>query len=165
MKYFFALQAEKSFNSSLSSLSVESLDNEDEDLLALCISSAMPKSKSEHFDLAGKGKRNRKSPRREKARSAEKSRSRTSSKSPRNSRVIPGTFINFLLYSLNIHIVHLSSRMKHLHYKISRLKKIFIILRILNLIKACELWLTLLSPISSFLSSTIRNFVAVHYFY
>ena len=123
MKYFFALQAEKSFNSSLSSLSVESLDNEDEDLLALCISSAMPKSKSEHFDLAGKGKRNRKSPRREKVRSAEKSRSRTSSKSPRNSRVIPGTFINFLLYSLNIHIVHLSSRMKHLHYKISRLKK------------------------------------------
>ena len=49
----------KSFNSSLSDLSIESLDNtgqEEEDLLADCISSAMPKSKSEHFDLSGKSK-------------------------------------------------------------------------------------------------------------
>ena len=56
----------KSFNSSLSDLSIESLDNtgqEEEDLLADCISSAMPKSKSEHFDLSGKSKsRSKKSP-------------------------------------------------------------------------------------------------------
>ena len=52
-----AKKANKSFNSSLSDLSIESLDNtgqEEEDLLADCISSAMPKSKSEHFDLSGK---------------------------------------------------------------------------------------------------------------
>ena len=58
----------KSFNSSLSSLSVESLDNtgqEEEDLLADCISSAMPKSKSEHFDLSSKSKKSKKSPARE----------------------------------------------------------------------------------------------------
>jgi len=51
--------ANKSFNSSLSSLSIESLDNtnpDEEDLLADCISSAMPKSRSEHFDLSGKHK-------------------------------------------------------------------------------------------------------------
>ena len=51
--------ANKSFNSSLSSLSIESLDNtnaDEEDLLADCISSAMPKSRSEHFDLSGKSK-------------------------------------------------------------------------------------------------------------
>jgi len=61
---------DKSFNSSLSSLSIESLDNTnaaEEDLLADCISSAMPKSKSEHYDLAGAGKKSRKSPGREKA--------------------------------------------------------------------------------------------------
>ena len=64
-----ASQGGKSFNSSLSSLSVESLDNtgqEEEDLLADCISSAMPKSKSEHFDLAAKSKKSKKSPAREK---------------------------------------------------------------------------------------------------
>ena len=51
--------ANKSLNSSLSSLSIESLDNtnpDEEDLLADCISSAMPKSRSEHFDLSGKYK-------------------------------------------------------------------------------------------------------------
>ena len=62
----FEPKTNKSFNSSLSDLSIESLDNtgqEEEDLLADCISSALPKSKSEHFDLSGKSKsRSKKSP-------------------------------------------------------------------------------------------------------
>ena len=96
-----------SFNSSLSSLSVESLDNpgqEEEDLLADCISSAMPKSKSEHFDLSSKSKKTKKSPGRElPAMVREKSApvlrregregSRSTSKSPRGSRLVPGVVI------------------------------------------------------------------------
>ena len=69
--------ANKSFNSSLSSLSIESLDNtnpDEEDLLADCISSAMPKSRSEHFDLSGKHKSKPKKsgPSREKSKSSER---------------------------------------------------------------------------------------------
>jgi len=82
-------------NSSLSSLSTESLNNtnaDEEDLLASCIFSAMPKSKSEHYDLAGKTKKNRKSPSREKSKSKSPSR-RSTSKSPRGSRLIPGVVI------------------------------------------------------------------------
>ena len=119
----------KSFNSSLSDLSIESLDNtgqEEEDLLADCISSAMPKSKSEHFDLSGKSKsRSKKSPspgskeamckeksassgammmRREKSaehmlrreKSGSNLKSRSNSKSPRGSCLIPGVVSFFL---------------------------------------------------------------------
>ena len=69
--------ANKSFNSSLSSLSIESLDNtnpDEEDLLADCISSAMPKSRSEHFDLSGKykSKPKKSGPSREKSKSSER---------------------------------------------------------------------------------------------
>merc|ERR1719187_2338652 len=89
-------QIEEERTSSLSSLSTESLNNtnlDEEDLLADCISSAMPKSKSEHYDLAGKGKKHRKSPVREKSKSAEREARRSTSKSPRNSRLIPGVAI------------------------------------------------------------------------
>ena len=86
-------KSNKSFNSSLSSLSINSLNNtndDEENLLADCISSAMPKSKSEHSNLAGKAKKTRKSPRREKSGSSERELKRATSKSPRNSRIIPG---------------------------------------------------------------------------
>ena len=75
-------QANKSFNSSLSSLSIESLDNtnaDEEDLLADCISSAMPKSRSEHFDLSGKSKsKPKKVTSREKSKSSEREIGRSS---------------------------------------------------------------------------------------
>merc|ERR1719323_1053426 len=89
----------KSFNSSLSSLSIESLDNtnaDEEDLLASCISSAMPKSKSEHYDLAGKAKKSKKSPHREKSKSSERDFRRSNSKSPKNAKLRPGVVIQDL---------------------------------------------------------------------
>jgi hypothetical protein len=58
---------------------------------------AMPKSKSEHFDLSSKTKptnKPRKSPLREKSKSSERDFRRGKSKSPRNSRIIPGKFIS-----------------------------------------------------------------------
>ena len=89
--------ANKSFNSSLSSLSIESLDNtnaDEEDLLASCISSAMPKSKSEHYDLAGKSKKLKKSPVRESSKILERQEFRRSnSKSPKSSKLKPGVVI------------------------------------------------------------------------
>jgi len=94
---------DKSFNSSLSSLSIESLNNtnpDEEDLLADCISSAMPKSKSEHFDLSGKSKKSKKSPQREKSKSSEREFCRSNSKSPKNSRLIPGLVIPGLKLNL-----------------------------------------------------------------
>ncbi len=57
---------------------------------------AMPKSKSEHFDLSSKTKptnKPRKSPLREKSKSSERDFRRGKSKSPRNSRIIPGKII------------------------------------------------------------------------
>ena len=89
----------KSFNSSLSSLSIESLDNtnaDEEDLLASCISSAMPKSKSEHYDLAGKAKKSKKSPHREKSKSSERDFRRSNSKSPKTAKLKPGVVIQDL---------------------------------------------------------------------
>ena len=89
-------EVNKSFNSSLSSLSIESLDNtnaDEEDLLADCISSAMPKSKSEHFDLTGKSKKQKKSPSRENSKSSEKEFRRSNSKSPKTSKLKPGVVI------------------------------------------------------------------------
>ncbi len=59
-------------------------------------SAAMPKSKSEHFDLSSKTKptnKPRKSPLREKSKSSERDFRRGKSKSPRNSRIIPGKVI------------------------------------------------------------------------
>ena len=90
----------KSLNHSDSSID----DDDDENLLADCIFSAMPKSKSEHFDLAGKagGRRGlsaKKSPRREKSFEYESSSPRrvgggrrSTSKSPRGSKIVPGMF-------------------------------------------------------------------------
>ena len=87
-------EANQSFNSSLSSLSIESMDNtnaDEEEILASCISSAMPKSKSEHHDLAGKSRKMKRTPPREK--SSEKEFRRSNSKSPGSSKLKPGLVI------------------------------------------------------------------------
>ena len=87
-------EADQSFNSSLSSLSIESLDNtnaDEEEILASCISSAMPKSKSEHSDLEGKSRKMKRTPPRGKSSDGELRPGNP--KSPGNNKLRPGLVI------------------------------------------------------------------------
>ena len=72
--------AKKPFKNYISDSSDDESDDNDDDLLAKCIQSGMPKSKSEPLDLKKKSL----------------SRRRSKSKSPRNSGIIPGVRISQL---------------------------------------------------------------------